>query len=92
MPLFLLFNLVFYCLFSFFDLIFYRLLFSLFFHSCFVPVFFPHVVSSLIYSNLLENTLLVVVDVVVREPPFASKTILVFFCLLSPYGHLVDTS
>jgi hypothetical protein len=28
---------------------------SLLFHSCFVPVFFAHVVSSLGYLNLLEN-------------------------------------
>jgi hypothetical protein len=41
--------------FSFFDLISYRHVFSPFFRSCFIPVFFTHVVSSLSYPNLYGN-------------------------------------
>jgi hypothetical protein len=56
LPLFHFFDLVFYCLFSFFNLFFITLCFPLLFRSCFVPVFFvAHVVSSLAYPNLLGN-------------------------------------
>jgi hypothetical protein len=37
---------------------FFIVLYFLFFRSCFVPVFFSHVVSSLVYPNLLENKML----------------------------------
>jgi hypothetical protein len=53
---FSLFDLAFYCLFSFFLFDFFiALCFLLLFHSCFVPVFFSYVVSSLAYPNLLGN-------------------------------------
>jgi hypothetical protein len=56
LPLFLFFDLAFYCLFSFFLFNFFiTLCFPLLFCSCFVPVFFVHVVSSLAYPNLPEN-------------------------------------
>jgi hypothetical protein len=49
-------DLAFYCIFSFFDSVFYRPLFSsLLFHSCFIPIFLAHVVLSLAYPNLLGN-------------------------------------
>jgi hypothetical protein len=54
-PLFRFFDLAFYCLLSFFDLVFLsHFVFPLLFHSCFV-LFFAHVVSSLTYPNLLRN-------------------------------------
>jgi hypothetical protein len=50
------FDLEFCCLFSFFDLVFYRTLFSpLLFRSCFVPIFLALMISSLAYPNLLGN-------------------------------------
>jgi hypothetical protein len=52
---FSLFDLACYCLFSFFDLVFLSPFVFLLFRSCFVPVFFAHVISSLGYLNLLEN-------------------------------------
>jgi hypothetical protein len=56
--LFFFFDLVFYYFFSFLDLVFYRSFVFPFFPSCFVPVFFAHVISSLTYTNLLENKML----------------------------------
>jgi hypothetical protein len=50
-PFSLFFGLVFYCLFSFFSLVFYRPSFSPLFYPCFSA----HVVSSLAYHNLLET-------------------------------------
>jgi hypothetical protein len=53
---FSLFHLAFYCIFSFFDLIFYHPLFPPFFFAHVLSrFFFPHVVSSLTYPNLLGN-------------------------------------
>jgi hypothetical protein len=55
LPLFHLFDLAFYCLFSFFIWFFYRPLFSPSFLLLFYTCFFAHVVSSLAYSNLFGN-------------------------------------
>jgi hypothetical protein len=58
-PFFHFFDLACYCLFSIFWFGFFiALCFLLIFHSCFVPVFFAHVVSSLAYPNLLGNKML----------------------------------
>jgi hypothetical protein len=61
--LFRFFDLAFYCLFSFFIRFFIALYFPLLFRSCFIPIFFAHVISSLTYPNLLGNKGLVVVVV-----------------------------
>jgi hypothetical protein len=56
LPFFRFFDLAFYCLFSFFLIWFFiALCFPLLFRSCFVPIFFSHVVSCLAYPNLLGN-------------------------------------
>jgi hypothetical protein len=60
-------TLAFYCLFSFFLFDFFiDLCFPLIFRSCFVPVFFAHVVSSLAYPTCLGIKGLVVVVVTIR--------------------------
>jgi hypothetical protein len=55
LPLFRFFDLAFYCLFSFFDLIFLSPFVFSFFSLLFCPCFFSHVVSSITYLNLLGN-------------------------------------
>jgi hypothetical protein len=58
------FDLAFYYLFSFFLFDFLSpFVFPLLFHSCFVPVFFAHVVSSLAYPTYLRIKGLVVIVV-----------------------------
>jgi hypothetical protein len=52
---FSLFDLAFYCTFFFFELFFYRPLFSPPFSVLFCTCFFTYVVSSLVYPNLLGN-------------------------------------
>jgi hypothetical protein len=61
-PIFI-FYLAFYCLFSFFDLVFYHPLFFLFFFTLVLSLFFSLVILSLAYPNLLGIKGLVVVVV-----------------------------
>jgi hypothetical protein len=66
LPLFRFFDLAFYCLFSFFDLVFLSPFVFLFFFTLVLYLFFfAHVVSSLAYPNLFGNKRLVVVVVVI---------------------------
>jgi hypothetical protein len=67
-PLFIFFYLAFYCLFSFFNLVFLSPLVSSIFCSYFVLVFLAHVISSLAYPTCLRLKCLVVIVVVVVVP------------------------